>query len=100
MCILVLVIRKTSWWKILRSMKRIRMYPKGAGLLLSGLDHKARIQLPYKVTVFYDPPSRPAALGSVLLVGKQIDTQHHMVFNTKIAEKEARVLLGTEASRC
>jgi len=97
MCILVTVMRKTSWWKKLKSMKKIRMYPKGAELLLSGLDHKARIQLPYRAAVFYDPPSRPAALGSV---GKQIDTQHHMVFNTEIAGKQARVLLDTGASQC
>ena len=97
MCILVPVMRKTSWWKKLKSMKRIRMYPKGAEVLLSGLDHKARIQLPYRAAVFYDPSSRPAALGSV---GKLIDTQHHMVFNTQIAGKEARVLLDTGASQC
>ena len=38
MCILVPVMRKASWWKKVRNMKRIRLYPKGAELLLSGLD--------------------------------------------------------------
>jgi len=38
MCILVPVMRKASWWKKIRNMKRIRLYPKGAELLLSGLD--------------------------------------------------------------
>ena len=51
----------------------------------------------YRAVVFYDPPSTPAALG---LVEKQIDTQHHMVFNTEVAGKEARVLLDTRASQC
>jgi len=97
MCILVPVMRKASWWKKIRNMKRIRLYPKGAELLLSGLDQKTRIQMPYRSAVFYDPPSTPAVLGSV---GKQIDTQHHMIFNTDIAGKQARVLLDTGASQC
>jgi len=47
--------------------------------------------------VYYDPPSTPAALDSV---GKTIDTQHHMVFSTKIAVNQARVLLDTGPSQC
>jgi len=78
--------RKASWWKKIKGMKRIRLYPKGAELLLSGLDQKTRFQMPYRSALFYDRPSTPAALGSV---GKQIDTQHHMVSNTEIAGKQA-----------
>ncbi len=47
--------------------------------------------------VFYDPPSTLPVLGSD---GKPINTQHHMIFNTKTAEKQARVLLDTRASQC
>jgi len=40
MCILVPAMRKASWWKKIRNMKRISLYPKGAELLLSGLGSK------------------------------------------------------------
>ena len=33
MCILVPVVRKASWWKKIRNMKRTRLYPKGAEVL-------------------------------------------------------------------
>ena len=96
MCILVPVMRKMKWWKTVKGMKRIRLYPKGAELLLSGLDSQSRIQLPYRAAVFYDPPSAPAAMGAA---GQTADPQHHMVFSTEIAGKQARVLLDTGASQ-
>ena len=96
MYILVPVMGKASWWKKVRNMKRIRLYPKGAELLLYVLDQKTTIQISYRAAVSYDPPSTPAALGSV---GKQIDTQHHMVFNPEIAGKEVTLLLNTRASQ-
>ena len=43
MCILVPVWRKAVWWKQLRKMKRIRIYPKGAELLISEFDQHRRI---------------------------------------------------------
>ena len=95
-CILVPVMRKLKWWKTVRGMKRIRFYPKGAELLLSGLDSQSRIQLPYRAAVFYDPPSAPAAMGTAR---QTVAPQHHMVFNTEIARKQARVLLDTGASQ-
>ena len=36
MCILVPVMRRTKWWKKMKGMRRIRHYPRGAELLLSG----------------------------------------------------------------
>ena len=96
MCILVPVMRKMKWWKTVKGMKRIRLYPKGAELLLSGLDSQSRIQLPYRAAVFYDPPSAPAVMGAA---GQTADPQHHMVFSTEIAGKQARVLLDTGASQ-
>ena len=38
MCILVLVMSKASWWKKIRGMKRLRLYPKGAELSPSNLN--------------------------------------------------------------
>jgi len=76
MCILVPVWRKAVWWKQLRKMKRIRIYPKGAELLISEFDQHRRIQLPYRSVVFYDPPSAPVVLGSI--GNQQSGIQHHM----------------------
>ena len=52
--------------------------------------------MPYRAAVFYDPPSAPAAMGTA---GSTEQTQHHMVINTEIAGKQARVLLDTGASQ-
>ena len=81
----------------MKKMKRIRMYPKGAELLISELDHSKRIQLPYRTAVFYDPPSAPVMMGSA--GGQQEGIQHHMTFEAEIAGREARVLLDTGASQ-
>jgi len=97
MCILVPVWRKAVWWKQLRKMKRIRIYPKGAELLISEFDQHRRIQLPYRSAVFYDPPSAPVVLGSI--GNQQSGIQHHMTFETEIAGKKANVLLDTGASQ-
>ena len=97
MCILVPVWRKTIWWKRIKKLQKIREYPRGAELFISGLDQTTRIQLPYKAAVFYDPPSAPAMLGAA---GLQPELQHHMIFNTEINGKQSRVLLDTGASQC
>ena len=98
MCILVPIMRKAGWWKQVRRMRRIRIYPQGAEILISALDKRTRIQVPYRSAVFYDPPSRPATLGAA--AGQQPGMQHHMSFTTEIAGKPARVLLDTGASQC
>ena len=97
MCILVPVWRQASWWKRVKKFKRIRAYPKGAELLVSGVDTMAKIQLPYRAAVFYDPPSAPAVLEAA--AGLQPGLQHHMVFETEINGEQARVLLDTGASQ-
>ena len=54
MCILVPVWRKAVWWKQIRKIKRFRLYPKGAELLISELDQHRRKQLPSRPTVAFN----------------------------------------------
>ena len=97
MCILVPVWRKTVWWKQLRKLKRIRIYPKGAEKMISEFDQHRRIQLPYRSAVFYDTPSAPVVLGSIS--NQQAGIQHHMTFEAEITGKKVNVLLDTGASQ-
>ena len=96
MCILAPVMRKASWWKQMRKMQKITLYPKGAEILFSGVDIPSRMQVLYRLAIFYDSPSLPATLSAV---GNRTGMQHHMSFTTVISGKKAKDSLDTRASQ-